>query len=84
MERIVSQGGLDWTIARPPRLTNGAPTRAYGVADGRMPRAARSTTSRTDVAHFLLDEIEHPAHLRRIVGLASLKERTPGGVAGPV
>jgi putative NADH-flavin reductase len=73
MERIVRASDLDWTVARPPRLTNGALTRAYGVADGRMPDAARLTISRADVADFLLDEVEHPAHLRRIVGLASVK-----------
>jgi putative NADH-flavin reductase len=38
-----------------------------------MPDAARLTISRADVADFLLDEVEHPAHLRRIVGLASVK-----------
>ncbi|WP_242342824.1 NAD(P)-dependent oxidoreductase [Anaeromyxobacter terrae] len=81
MERIVSASGLDWTIARPPRLTNGALTRAYGVADGRMPPSARLTISRADVADFLLDELEHPAHVRRIIGLASVKvaARPEGG-----
>lgn len=73
MERIVSASGLDWTIARPPRLTNGGLTRAYGAADGRMPPGARLTISLADVADFLLDELEHPAHLRRIVGLASVR-----------
>jgi putative NADH-flavin reductase len=75
MERILGDSGLDWTIARPPRLTNGTLTRAYGVADGRMPPGARLTISRADVADFLLDEVEHPAHVRQIVGLASLKRR---------
>ncbi len=73
MERIVRASDLDWTIARPPRLTNGPLTRTYGVAEGSMPPAARFTISRADVADFLLDELEHPAHIRRIVGLASVK-----------
>jgi putative NADH-flavin reductase len=73
MERIVRASDLDWTIARPPRLTNGPLTRAYGVAEGSMPPAARLTISRADVADFLLDELEHPAHVRRIIGLASVK-----------
>jgi uncharacterized protein YbjT (DUF2867 family) len=85
MERIVSASGLDWTIARPPRLTNGVLTRAYGVADGRMPPAARLTISRADVADFLLDELEHPAHVRRIIGLASVKAaaRRPAAYGPP-
>jgi uncharacterized protein YbjT (DUF2867 family) len=73
MERIVRASDLDWTIARPPRLTDGALSRAYGVAEGSMPPAARLTISRADVADFLLGELEHPAHVRRIVGLASVK-----------
>jgi len=73
MERIVRASDLDWTIARPPRLTNGPLTRAYGVAEGSMPPAARLTISRADVADFLLDELEHPAHVHRIIGLASVK-----------
>jgi uncharacterized protein YbjT (DUF2867 family) len=73
MERVVRASDLDWTIARPPRLTNGPLTRAYGVAEGGMPPAARLTISRADVADFLLDELEHPAHVRRIIGLASVK-----------
>ncbi len=73
MERIVSESSLDWTIARPPRLTNGGLTRHYAVADDRMPEAARFTISRADLADFLLDEVEHAAHVRRIVGLASVR-----------
>ncbi len=73
MERIVSQSGLDWTIARPPRMTNGARTQAWGAADGRMPPGARLSISRADVADFLLEELERPAHVLQIVGLASLR-----------
>lgn len=73
MERVVRASGLDWTIVRPPRLTDGALTRAYGAADGRMPPAARSSISRADVADFLLDELERPAHVGQIVGLASVR-----------
>jgi putative NADH-flavin reductase len=72
MERVVTASSLDWTIVRPPRLTNGPLTRRYGVADGRMPSGARLTVSRADVAHFLLEEFERRAHVQRIVGLASL------------
>ncbi len=73
MERVLRESGLDWTVARPPRLTDGGLTRAYGVAEGRMPPGARLTISRADVADFLLDEVESPAHVRQIVGLASVR-----------
>jgi len=72
MERVVLASGLDWTIVRPPRLTNGPLTRRYGVSDGRLPRGARLTVGRADVAHFLLEELERPAHVHRIVGMASV------------
>ncbi len=72
MERIVMASDLDWTIARPPRLTNGALTGRYGVEDGRLPRG-RPWISRADVAHFLLEELERREHLHRIVGMARAK-----------
>jgi putative NADH-flavin reductase len=72
MERIVTASELDWTIVRPPRLTMGDLTRHYAVKDGRMP-AGRQSISRADVAHFLLDELERPEHIRRMVGITSTK-----------
>ena len=72
MERIVKASGLDWTIVRPPRLTNGPRRKHYGVADDRLPNGAggNATISRADVAHFMLDNVEQPGHLRRVVGIA--------------
>jgi putative NADH-flavin reductase len=68
MEQLVIESGLDWTIARPPRLTDGPKTESYHIADGSLPGKQRSI-SRADVAHFFLDEAERPAHVREIVGL---------------
>jgi putative NADH-flavin reductase len=69
MEQVVTASNLNWTIVRPPRLTNGALTARYKVADDRFPSGKRML-SRADVAHFLLDELAHGAHMRRIVGQA--------------
>jgi putative NADH-flavin reductase len=69
MEHVVMESGLDWTIARPPRLTNGPLTGHYRIKDGRLPRGSLSL-SRADVAHFLLDELERGAHVHQIVGMA--------------
>jgi putative NADH-flavin reductase len=69
MESAVRASGLSWTLVRPPRLTNGMHTGVIRAEDGRLPDG-KGAVSRADVAHFLLDEIEHPAHLRQIVGLA--------------
>jgi putative NADH-flavin reductase len=70
MERIVMASGLDWTIARPPRLTNGPLTGRYRVENGHLPdRSATASISRADVAHFLLSELEHRAYIHHIVGI---------------
>jgi putative NADH-flavin reductase len=68
MERLVMESDLDWTIARPPRLTNGPKTESYRIADGTLPGKGRSI-SRADVAHFFLNDSERPEHVRKIVGL---------------
>jgi putative NADH-flavin reductase len=77
MERIVNASGLDWTIVRPPRLTNGPLTGSYAIADDDLPEGATgaATLSRADLAHFLLNELEHPNHVSRIVGIARTKTR---------
>lgn len=70
MERIVVASGLDWTIARPPRLTNGPRTGHYAVQSGHLPGgSAFATISRADVAEFLLSAIQHNTHIREIVGI---------------
>ncbi len=72
MERTIASSNLDWTIARPPRLTNGPLTKRYRVADGRMP-AGKLTVSRADVADFLLHEVEKKEHVREVVGIAAIE-----------
>jgi putative NADH-flavin reductase len=70
MESEVSQDDLDWTIVRPPRLTNGPARHSYRVSDGTLPRGG-FLISRADVAHFLIGEAENPTHLKQIVGVAN-------------
>jgi putative NADH-flavin reductase len=72
MELVVKASNLDWTIVRPPRLTNGPLTGRYAFSDDHLPPGAggMATLSRADLAHFLLNEVEQPAHLRRVVGIA--------------
>jgi putative NADH-flavin reductase len=70
MEREIMKEDLEWTVLRPPRLTNGPLTRSYRVADGELP-ASGYVISRADVADFMINEAEAPAHVRQIIGLAS-------------
>lgn len=68
MEAALGRNGLDWTIVRPPRLTNGPLTQDYSVADGSLPKGM--TISRACVADFMVKETERPTHVRQIVGLS--------------
>jgi putative NADH-flavin reductase len=76
MEFLVARSGLDWTIVRPPRLEHGILTERYAVMDDHLPRGAGGTSRvrRADVAHFMLNEAEYPAHVARIVGISYAKE----------
>src|SRR5438067_4027990 len=68
MEAIVQASGLDWTIARPPRLTQEGYT-TYRSREDAAPRMGFSL-SRKAVAAFMLDAIEQRKHVRKIVGIA--------------
>ena len=71
MENVVLASDIDWTIVRPPRLTNGPLTGRYALAVDRMPRGSVSV-SRADVGHFMLDELASNAYARQIVGMAGM------------
>lgn len=68
MEKIVQANGLDWTIARPPRLTQ-KDSLNYRSREDAAPRMG-FTLSRKAVAAFMLDAIEQKKHIRKIVGIA--------------
>lgn len=66
-EAIVQATPLEWTIARPPRLTGGRGER-YQARDGALPNGGRAMSFRA-LAGFMLDAIEQHGHVRQIVGL---------------
>ena len=68
MEEIVQGSGPDWTIARPPRLTQEEYT-TYRSREGAAPKMG-FTLSRKAVAAFMLDVIEQKKHFQKIVGIA--------------
>jgi putative NADH-flavin reductase len=66
-EREVRESGLEWTIARPSRLTNGPARRVYKktAALERVP----ASISRADLAHFMVDACERDDWLRKAIQL---------------
>jgi uncharacterized protein YbjT (DUF2867 family) len=68
MEAIVRASGLDWTIARPPRLTQ-EDYLTYRTRENTAPRMGFSV-SRKAVAAFMLEAIEQKKHFQQIVGIA--------------
>lgn len=72
-EEIIKSSALDWTIARPARLTDGPRTGNYEVRERLPATFPLGRISRADVADFLLNELEHPAHLRHTPGLLGFK-----------
>ena len=68
-EETVRRTSLEWTIARPPRLTNGSQAGYRAVRDA-LPAKGFSMSFR-GVAAFMLDAVEQHTYLREVVGLAS-------------
>jgi putative NADH-flavin reductase len=69
MEDAVRASGLDWTIMRPPRLTNKRSTGRYRTAIDQNVRRGRSI-SRADLAHFMLDAIGQADTVGHTIGIA--------------
>jgi len=64
MEQIVSKSDIDWTIVRPPRLTNAKKSGNVRILrDDNLPSGPYSI-SRADLAAILLDEAESSMNVR--------------------
>lgn len=70
MEQLVFSSDVDWTIVRPPRLLEGGAARGYRIKVGAPPKGAWAM-QRSDLAAYLLDEVEKQERMRTIVGITS-------------
>jgi putative NADH-flavin reductase len=70
MERIFIATDLEWTIVRPPQLTDKACTGRYRVRAGHLPRFGFKI-SRADVAHFFLKAVEDRGSVGKILGVSN-------------
>lgn len=69
MEKVIAASDLDWTIVRPPRLTNALLTGRYRVSERKMPPGR--SISRADCAHAILDLVEKGEYVRKVIGVSS-------------
>lgn len=69
METVVKNSGLDWTIVRPPRLTNGLHTGRYDTAINQHLMHGWHI-SRADVADYILKELNDPAAYHALTEIA--------------
>jgi putative NADH-flavin reductase len=69
-ERLIEESSLDWTIVRPGVLTGGALTGRYKVLE--KPSTWRNgIVSRSDVADFLVRQIEDQTYVHKAVVLVN-------------
>ena len=70
MEKVLEKSGLDWTIARPPKLTPKPYTGKYRVREGHLPPFGFSI-SHADVADFMTKVVENRSLIGKVVGLCN-------------
>ena len=70
MEDVLRGSDLDWTVLRPPRLTDKPLTGKYRTAYGQNVRGGWFI-SRADVAHCMLRVLSQPEAIGQTVGIAN-------------
>lgn len=68
-ERLIAGSYPRWEIVRPGRLTNGAMTGHYRVLDDLVEGMKVGAISRSDVAHFMVAQVENPTCLGKYPAL---------------
>ena len=63
-ERLIKDSSLEWTIARPGVLTNGTRSKRYSILD-EASEWRNGIISRSDVADFLVRQIDDRTYIRR-------------------
>lgn len=69
-ERIISSSTLDWVIVRPAALTNGKQRNVYRVGSDVGNWFVPSRIARSDVAAFMLEQVNGSEYLRQTPGIA--------------
>jgi len=70
LESIVQSSGLDWTIVRPPQLTDRPRTGRYRERIGHLPRFGFKI-SRADVADYFVKALPQESLIQKVVGISN-------------
>jgi uncharacterized protein YbjT (DUF2867 family) len=70
MEDVLRGSDLEWTVIRPPKLTDKPLTSQYRTALGQNIRGGWSVP-RADVAHLMLRVLDQPETIDQVIGIAS-------------
>lgn len=68
-ESLVRESGLEFVIVRPVVLSKAGLTGVYRIGEELEPKMT-SRISRADVAHFMLNQLDHPRNLGRALTIA--------------
>jgi putative NADH-flavin reductase len=68
MEDVLAESTLDWTVVRPPRLTNGKLTKKYRVNAETIVGGA--SISRADLADYMISHLSDPNTFQKAVCVA--------------
>jgi putative NADH-flavin reductase len=66
-EAAVAESFVDWTIVRPPKLTNGRLTASYRVGEDIRAHSPLPLMSRADVADCMLRQLTDASYIRKAV-----------------
>ena len=69
-EAVVRESDLDWTIVRPPHLTDGPRTGSYRHGFSPTDTEIKGKISRADVADFMLSQLTDDAYVGKAPGVS--------------
>ncbi len=69
-DAAIRASGVDWTLLRPPYLTDGPMTGDYAADFGEQTGGLTWKISRADVAHHMLEALETGSYVRGAIGLS--------------
>ncbi len=70
MESVFERSALEWTMVRPPELTNKPYTGRYRMRENHLPRLGFKV-SRADVADCMIKLVENGKSIRKVVGVSN-------------